>query len=130
MLVVSLLELKPFKIFERNLSDFKPSCSWFTWTTNRTDCVWESLDGMLCNEKWLLTFPYSQVQALVVLASDHAPILIFTTRNTHLGFQFQAFWTTYADCKEVVQKDWNETVARSLAYRVFIIIKVRAKMKA
>ena len=37
VLVVSLLELKPFKIFERNLSDFKPSCSWFTWTTNRTD---------------------------------------------------------------------------------------------
>ena len=71
------------------------------------DLELETLDKGFSNAKWMLQCPLSNIYCFPIVASDHAPILLETSRmhayKTHV-FHFQNMWLLHPDCNEIVTK--------------------------
>ncbi|XP_020580415.1 uncharacterized protein LOC110024660 [Phalaenopsis equestris] len=79
----------------------------FTW---RRSSMWERLDRMLGNSKWVQTFPFTVISHLTMADSDHRPLLC-TIQNVEspfkAPFRFQNMWTLHPQFVEVVGKLWR-----------------------
>lgn len=88
----------------------------YTWCNKRHGLarIQVRLDRALAS--WRTLFPDAMVKHLPRLHSDHCPILLqceevrFVQRSRR-PFRFQAMmWMTHADCKDIVEEVWRETV--------------------
>ncbi|XP_020597387.1 uncharacterized protein LOC110037150 [Phalaenopsis equestris] len=78
----------------------------YTW---RRGVLWERLDRMLGNSKWLQTFPYTIITHLVMSGSDNRPILCSIQNAVKSGgspFRFQNMWTLHPNFIKEVTNDW------------------------
>lgn len=87
----------------------------FTWQNKRdtSTLVKERLDRAVCNPKWCIEYPRSGLLNLLIIGSDHAPILLdtFLERDKlHFPFWFLATWCHNESCKEVICNAWNYQV--------------------
>lgn len=75
----------------------------------------ERLDRYVFNNEWFNRYPYSVVENISSLGSDHSPIVL-NVREAELQsydlkwgnrFHFDGFWTEYEECAKVIEDGWN-----------------------
>ncbi|KAI9096746.1 hypothetical protein K1719_025925 [Acacia pycnantha] len=81
----------------------------FTW---RRGSLLMRLDRAICNPSWIQSFPYSTIDHLPKLFSNHRPILIKLGLNSQARsfkppFRFLAPWLAHSDFQSIVQRIWN-----------------------
>ncbi|KAF7831422.1 Ribonuclease H domain [Senna tora] len=106
-----------------NLIDLIPSGNWFTWCNGRNgaEAVWERLDRVLVNPEWLNTYTDSNVKALPIIASDHAPLIYssyFDMPQRYRPRRFEAVWMMHSEYNSMVDKAWNTYVNGSNAFKL------------
>ena len=85
----------------------------FTWCNQQEgkNRVYLRLDRALATQDWLEHFPRVRVQHLEDTTSDHCPILLTNSNNTHgrgkRRFFFEAIWAKRSDCKELIEEVWR-----------------------
>lgn len=92
----------------------------YTWTNKRSG--WanskERIDRAFANQQWVMLFPRAVVKHLPLLASNHAPIVLFT-EGEHRGirrlFKFEEIWTRDNNSLLVVENAWNSLLDGSPA---------------
>uniref|UniRef100_A0A803M2M8 Reverse transcriptase zinc-binding domain-containing protein n=1 Tax=Chenopodium quinoa TaxID=63459 RepID=A0A803M2M8_CHEQI len=72
----------------------------------------ERLDRFLGDEAWCHLFTQAEVQHLVRISSDHAPIMMNTATVFDRGkrskpYRFEAWWLSSSECEEVVDRAWK-----------------------
>ncbi|XP_020594511.1 uncharacterized protein LOC110034571 [Phalaenopsis equestris] len=79
----------------------------FTW---RRGSMWERLDRILGNSKWVQAFPFTVISHLAMAGSDHRSLLC-TIQNAEsplrAPFRFQNMWTLHPQFMDVVGKVWR-----------------------
>ncbi|KAL2942146.1 Nucleoside diphosphate kinase [Bienertia sinuspersici] len=85
-----------------------------TWARGNTSATQRSaqLDRALCNSEWSLGFNMDKVKQLLMLHSDHFPLLISRNGfapldNADRPFKFQAVWLTHEQFQEFLVHKWN-----------------------
>ncbi|KAF7804493.1 putative LRR receptor-like serine/threonine-protein kinase [Senna tora] len=111
-----------------NMIDLLPSGNWFTWCNGRNgdEAVWERLDRVLVNPEWLNTYADSNVKALPIYASDHAPLIYssyFDLPHRYRPRRFEAMWMMHSEYITVVDKAWNTHVNGSNAFKLCCKLK-------
>ncbi|KAL4353175.1 hypothetical protein GQ457_06G017320 [Hibiscus cannabinus] len=95
-------------LFDSGLIDMGYNGPQFTW---RRGNLFQRLDRCLCSSRWQQVFPWSEVQHLLTLGSDHRPILPNTKRiNTHSGarpFRYLSVWNDHPDFHKFLQSVWD-----------------------
>ncbi|KAL0331665.1 UNVERIFIED_CONTAM: putative mitochondrial protein [Sesamum angustifolium] len=87
----------------------------FTWCNRHPepDTIFERLDRACADPEWRHKFPNTLVRHIPTTSSDHAALSIGTenshnpSRPKHRPFRFEASWTTFADCEQVIRGGWN-----------------------
>ncbi|XP_020597397.1 uncharacterized protein LOC110037159 [Phalaenopsis equestris] len=79
----------------------------FTW---RRGSMWERLDRLLGNSKWLQTFPFTIISHLAMSGSDHSS-LPYSIQNNESPkcspFRFQNMWTLHPEFLVEIEKVWS-----------------------
>lgn len=92
------------------LMDLELKGSKFTWVSNprRGFVTRERLDRALVNWPLRGLYPNALAEALPILSSDHAPIVLHLNPKGKSGsfFKYEAHWEDHQDCKEVVNQGW------------------------
>ncbi|KAL4304165.1 hypothetical protein GQ457_10G007230 [Hibiscus cannabinus] len=95
-------------LFDSGLIDMGYNGPQFTW---RRGNLFQRLDRCLCSSRWQQVFPWSEVQHLLTLGSDHRPILLNTKRiSTHSGarpFRYLSVWNDHPDFHKFLQSVWD-----------------------
>lgn len=82
--------------------------------TRGEDRVYLRLDRALATTEWLNYFHNIKVHHLVDTTSDHFSLLLtetsVTSQRRRHRFHFKVVWTRRADCKEVIEEAWNESL--------------------
>ncbi|XP_020595507.1 uncharacterized protein LOC110035594 [Phalaenopsis equestris] len=79
----------------------------FTW---RRGAMWERLDRLMGNSKWVQTFPCTIVTHLAMTGSDHRPLLCtiqIAEKPKNAPFRFQNMWTLHPQFVDEVCKVWR-----------------------
>ncbi|KAK1310039.1 hypothetical protein QJS10_CPA08g01386 [Acorus calamus] len=84
----------------------------YTWCNNRKGQArtLEVLDRAIATTSWFDLFPTAVSEVLPRHASDHAPLLIYTSLPTPSGpnpFRFERFWLDYSSLGDIVKYGWN-----------------------
>lgn len=84
----------------------------FTWWNSRAsdDYIFERLDRVLFNAKFLDLFSQLEVEYLPGNGSDHAPLLVpclSVAHNFSRPFKFLNFWTSHRSFKEILRMKWD-----------------------
>lgn len=88
----------------------------FTWCNKISgpDRVLAFLDRFLCSSNWHLTFPTAEVVHLSYLGSDHMPILLRLSKETHhrwinasKRFTFEHKWLLEEDFTHFFKQSWR-----------------------
>lgn len=87
----------------------------FTWSSGRSGrrLTERRLDRAIYKQSWLDMCSALNVSTLSRLKSDHFPLLMdFETSTISFAsqFKFMNMWSLHADCKNMIQQSWNETV--------------------
>lgn len=88
----------------------------FTWKrgNDKDNFRGARLDRALCDMEWRDRFKGATVKHIVMISSDHAPLLITTdeetTRQRKKFFKFQAQWLSHEDFEDVIKKHWMKNV--------------------
>ncbi|KAL9441947.1 hypothetical protein AB3S75_020450 [Citrus x aurantiifolia] len=109
-----------------NLMDVGYSGYKYTWSNRRYDSqfIEERLDRVLCSKNWTDTFQDSTSASLVNWVSDHCPILMeVKERDKATKYEKKSFsrnyyedmWSSYENCKNIVNKEWAVFGGRSKA---------------
>jgi hypothetical protein len=65
----------------------------------------------LASVEWEQKFPLASVQALPFSVLDHAPLLLDTGEQAHLGnkvvFSFELSWLKYDGFWEILEREWK-----------------------
>ncbi|KAF7831471.1 Endonuclease/exonuclease/phosphatase [Senna tora] len=88
---------------------------------NEDEAVWERLDRVLVNPEWLNTYADSNVKALPIIASDHAPLIYssyFDMPQRYRPRRIKAVWMMQCEYNTVVDKAWNTYVNGSNAFKL------------
>lgn len=93
----------------------------FTWSKHRSgdSLILERLDRALVNALWFDFFPNAIVYHLVCVASDHAPILLVTSKEdngSRIPLRFNRCWLSNT-CKDVITENWRTSENGSKADR-------------
>nr|XP_009620919.1 uncharacterized protein LOC104112639 [Nicotiana tomentosiformis] len=83
----------------------------FTWWNGRAneECIFKRLDRIFVNQKFNSLFPRIDVEHLIRIGSDHAPLLMTCGEDVaHFikPFRFLNFWTTHESFNAVVKQNW------------------------
>lgn len=109
MHLINLYMISGWKIWARKDKD-SPGA-----TTVGADRVYEILDRVLINSRWVTQFPNSQCINEVVVGSDHSPIILTTRMEVHRsirGFRFEEMWPESPECKDVIRTTWSKSSNR------------------
>ncbi|XP_070007332.1 uncharacterized protein [Nicotiana sylvestris] len=84
----------------------------FIWWNGRSNaaCIFKILDRIFVNLPFQNILPTIEVEHLIRIGSDHAPLLITyreQTTNSVKLFRFLNFWTKYATFMDVVRRNWE-----------------------
>lgn len=101
----------------------------FTWCNQQEgdDRIYLRLDRAFATIDWLDHFSSIKVHHLLDITSDHCPLLL--TESITIGqrrgcrFHFKAMWTRRADCKEIIEEGWNESMEPSMPGGIAVKIK-------
>jgi hypothetical protein len=79
----------------------------------------------LATMEWHDIFPQANLQAIVIMTSDHCPLIMqgLSAFSFYRGFRFEAFWTKIDGFNEVVQQAWMSSVRSTYA-----ILRLHVKM--
>ncbi|XP_038997979.1 uncharacterized protein LOC120123032 [Hibiscus syriacus] len=98
-------------VFDSSLHDLGYQGPDFTWY--RGPCV-VHLDRCLCNDKWLIAYPDTLVYHLLIMKSDHRPLLlsIGKSSNKRQQSQFRYFmgWTLHNDFHKLMLDSWDPSL--------------------
>ncbi|XP_028098674.1 uncharacterized protein LOC114298320 [Camellia sinensis] len=94
----------------------------FTWSNNHQgpSIVWESIDRAVSTVAWRVLFPYAQVFHEIIFGSDHCPLLLNTCippDKVPRLFKFESMWTTFPNCRTVIQEHWMMSQSGSPMFR-------------
>jgi endonuclease/exonuclease/phosphatase family metal-dependent hydrolase len=89
--------------------DLGYSGSTYTWTNKRlsTNPTYERLDHCLGNAEWCVAFPSTTIYHLLMLCSDHTPILAMvhsTRRKANCPFRFENWWLREQDYNTIAKQ--------------------------
>jgi hypothetical protein len=89
----------------------------YTWTNKRfsTNPTFKRLDRCLANAEWCTTYPTTAVYHLLMMRSDHAPILTMLQSNRariNKPFRFKNFCLQEQDFKQVAKTSWDRSQHR------------------
>ncbi|XP_075095116.1 uncharacterized protein LOC142173428 [Nicotiana tabacum] len=84
----------------------------FTWWNGRPNvkCIFKRLDRIFVNLPFQNMLPTIEVEHLIMIGSDHAPLLMTCGEQTTSfvkPFRFLNFWIKHATFKEVVKQNWE-----------------------
>ncbi|CAN1146793.1 Putative ribonuclease H protein At1g65750 [Linum perenne] len=107
-----ILHLEGGSSGEGSLSDTRVFGPKFTWYRGP---LAERLDRAIVNDAWLLRYPFTKVQHLNRLYSDHIPILVHCkdidrTRQPR-PFRFMAPWLGHPSFRECVKNVWTDRIS-------------------
>ena len=94
------------------LMDLESKGCAFTWANNHEgqDFVKERLERAICNIDWRVSFSQAKAFALLVIGSNHSPILLLLSAEPlrrNKMFKYEAFWILNEDCRRIVKQTWN-----------------------
>ncbi|KAF4382755.1 hypothetical protein G4B88_021538 [Cannabis sativa] len=99
-----------------NFKEIRMSVGEFTWCNGgQQSLVFEKLDRVMANTKWIQSFCESSVTLLPWWSSDHRPmILTFShvkdqankTSNWRSRFHYEQAWAEEEDCGRIVESVW------------------------
>jgi hypothetical protein len=94
----------------------------YTWTNKRlsTNPTYERLDHCLGNAEWCVTFPSTTIYHLLMLCSDHAPILavLHSTRcKANRPFYFENWWLREQDYNTIAKQSQRCSASRSFTQK-------------
>ncbi|XP_026383419.1 uncharacterized protein LOC113278912 [Papaver somniferum] len=109
------------KILDLDLVDLGFTGCLFTWSNKRKGFALteQRLDRGLATESWLLLYPNTTISSMLVIGSDHHPILLNSNpnwKNDNIPFKFFGPWLYHEDCKKIIEECWNKTHSGSNAY--------------
>ncbi|KAK8575406.1 hypothetical protein V6N12_063079 [Hibiscus sabdariffa] len=86
----------------------------FTWSNQRSneEAILEKLDRVLSSLEWNFLFPKAISIIDVVIASDHAPIILLINgveKKAKREFKFESRWLMEEECSQVVKEEWENT---------------------
>lgn len=69
----------------------------------------ERIDRVLVNWPWRCGYPHALVLSLLIITSDHAPLVLQLLPKNKSGVQFkyEAYWDDREECKDIIQQGWN-----------------------
>lgn len=82
----------------------------YTWSNKRPIPSFSKLDRIFTSHEWAVQYPIIMVEALGMVVSDHAPLLL-TCKNmapTQRRFKIETFWLKYEQPMLMVRKLWHE----------------------
>lgn len=107
------------------LRDLGFSGSTFTWCRGNTPTtmIRERLDRFVACSGWQNRFPSFDVRHFPIYRSDHAPILLHTSRPPGEGcnaklFCFESLWLSNDECRGVVTNAWRESLGEEMDFRI------------
>ncbi|RYR00402.1 hypothetical protein Ahy_B07g088524 [Arachis hypogaea] len=108
---------------ENRLMDIDLKGSRYTWYSNpRNNFVTrERLDRVLVNWKWLNIHQNVILRVALAISSDHCALILETQPRDRIKkeFKFEAFWTEYEECEEVVRRSWEQDVGNRNCWSQF-----------
>ncbi|XP_030502458.2 uncharacterized protein LOC115717615 [Cannabis sativa] len=95
----------------------------FTWRKSRgaQDAVRKRLDRAVASADWCVLFPEAKVFHYLILASDHAPLIVDLQpmeKKLAYPFRFLEVWSSNTECEEVVRSSWEKPCFGQPSYRV------------
>lgn len=93
----------------------------FTWSSKRPSPIFSKLDRVFTSTHWVLKYPIITLEALGVLVSDHAPIILTCKglAQQKKQFRLECFWFNYEVPKEIVHRLWNSSTPNSDPLQTF-----------
>lgn len=81
----------------------------FTWCSNRPDPSHSRIDRILIAPELSLQFPLITMQAMEVLVSDHAPLLLSCRKPTTPKrlYKMELFWLSNPQATAIIQEIWS-----------------------
>ncbi|XP_035545422.1 uncharacterized protein LOC118348263 [Juglans regia] len=84
----------------------------YTWSNKRAgfNLIKERLDRGIANLEWIELFPNAYITTLTRDSSDHAPILLDTSKNhqSNKSFKFEEFWLRDPSIFITIKKAWSQ----------------------
>lgn len=82
----------------------------FTWSNKRPQPSFSRIDRVLSSAEWNLHYPIITLQALEMLVSDHAPLLLTCKNNapSKKQYKLETFWFKYDMPRHMIQSLWSE----------------------
>lgn len=104
-----------------NLIDIPTKSNFFTWSNGREDryLVERRLERAFCNQLWLSSTTNMTVSTLIMLRSDHYPLLLdfsFSQYHHYSSFRFLGMLTLHEKCEALIAKCWSVQVIGCLIY--------------
>ncbi|KAK9038985.1 hypothetical protein V6N11_023825 [Hibiscus sabdariffa] len=86
----------------------------YTWLNQRSneDAILEKIDRVLSSLEWNFQFPRAIALTDIVIASDHAPIVLLTNgamKKAKKDFKFESKWLCEEECSQVIKEEWERT---------------------
>jgi exonuclease III len=80
----------------------------YTWSNNRCNPTFETLDRFLVNPEWDLLFHNAMVRGLDRSLSDHVPLLLQTEekKRSH-EFRYELSWKLRPGFREIMVNNWT-----------------------
>ncbi|KAI0511114.1 hypothetical protein KFK09_011737 [Dendrobium nobile] len=104
-----LLAMEDFNdmILNCNLHDIGFLGNNFTWNRGT---MWQRLDRILFNDRWISTFHNTHIEHLSRTLSDHSPLLLNVSTNSNAvsqPFRFQNMWLLDDRLENIIRCNWD-----------------------
>lgn len=81
----------------------------FTWTNKRPQPTMSKLDRVFMSTDWSTKYPIITLEALEIIISDHAPLVLTCKgiQQRKRRFQLEPFWFGYRTPRAIIQRLWD-----------------------
>jgi hypothetical protein len=81
----------------------------FTWSNEREHPTLERIDHVFFSNEWEVIYPEHDLQSMVLLCSDHAPLLLHTNNGcwSKRRFHFCSVWSWFPGFADVIDRVWH-----------------------
>lgn len=106
---IQLMDLFNDFIRDVGLVDVQLKNRQYTWSNKRPTPTFSKLDRVFTSADWQLNYPVVQLEAMEMVVSDHAPLILtcksMATRPRQ--HKFEIFWLKYETPRALVQQLWS-----------------------
>lgn len=91
----------------------------YTWSNEREDPVFCSIDKFFCNLEWESLMPNHMLMAAATTVSDHCRLLLSSSVSPArpARFKFESFWPAFPRFHETVTRAWDRQVQHDCPFR-------------